>query len=285
VFDRASWGRWRALFEALLEYEGEAWADDVLLPWVEANPPVVAELHLIGTADSRLHVVQSDRDYYTPLEALYALSRILDVLIAPYQTPVGDPALLNWTTGQPWWAGRLPPVGAYQQFCAALRCQPIEDAEFHPFLHEIVEVVAADDPDEPPSLVAERWPGYFVGSMLLTRVGVTVRAGARQLVKDLATRSPMYWAWWRRNRRALDLSHGWGHNSQWGTEFRRDYWVDGHLYYNVDAERRPGVGQPEVGPAVARDLLRYRHNTTVDADEQWIWNSYLVEPAPTSRRR
>jgi hypothetical protein len=44
----------------------------------------------------------------------------------------------------------------------------------------------------------------------------------------------MYWAYTRRNRPAADLSHGWGSNSQWATDFRRDYVTADAYVYNVD---------------------------------------------------
>jgi hypothetical protein len=81
-------------------------------------------------------------------------------------------------------------------------------AAFHPFLHEIVDVEQADDPDEEPSVVAERWPGSFIGSLVLVRAGVSVRAGAHHLDARVATTSPLLWSWTRRYRPATDLSHG-----------------------------------------------------------------------------
>ncbi len=47
-----------------------------------------------------------------------------------------------------------------------------------------------------------------------------------------------------------DLSHGWGSNSQWGTNFRRDYQIDGELYYNVD-------GRHDLRKPFARSEDRY----------------------------
>jgi len=280
VIDPLELQAWRELFLDLRDCADDVSLDALLLPWVDGHRPLVDELHRIGDADSRLVRVPKS-DAYSPLEALYALSRILDVLIAPHQRPVDDPALLNWSTGRPWWTGRLPTTGAYTQFCAALGCRRIVEAAFHPFLHEIVEVLPADDADEPPSLVDEQWPGFFVGSMLLARAGVTVRAGTKWLVPAAAGQSCLYWAWWRRNRQPVDMSHGWGHNSQWYTDFRRDYWADGQLYYNVDAAHRDARQRDDLNPDTARELLRYRHSTAIDHGvDQWVWDTHHVEPAP-----
>ncbi|MFD2356653.1 hypothetical protein ACFSTC_56460 [Nonomuraea ferruginea] len=95
------------------------------------------------------------------------MNRILDLLILNYQDIAND---------------AYPPVGVYPAFCEALGADRIGRRGFHPFFHEVAEVRQADDPDEPPSIAEERWPGYMMGSMLLTRAGVIVTAGARHLV-------------------------------------------------------------------------------------------------------
>src|SRR5260370_143892 len=216
---RFRYAPWRVLYQQLLEYGGDAWADDVLLPWVEAHPRPVRDLRRIGQPEAMNVAVPNDHDNYTPLQALYVLSRVLDVLIAPFQPegPHGvssaapSPAAAP-SPGSPW-AGRVPDRGAYEAFCSALGCAKVSQQPFHPFFHEIAAVQPAEAPQEPPSLVAEQWPGFLAGSLLLARAGVTVRAGARWLDPEVAERSALYWAWWRRSRPAVDESHGWGPNS------------------------------------------------------------------------
>jgi hypothetical protein len=110
--------------------------------------------------------------------------------------------------------------------------------------------------------------------------GVAIRAGARHLNADVAAGSALYWAWWRRHRKAVDLSHGWGHNSQWGTDFRRDYVTDGGLYYNVDADpaTRP---DRDLDDADRLDLLRYRCSIRTDLGaDQWPFDDTFAERAP-----
>jgi len=134
------------------------------------------------------------------------MSRVLDVLIAPFQPVSDDPALLNWVTHKPWWTGRLASEQALPALAAAVRAVRIAEDRFSPFFHEIVAVDSADDPDSPPQLVSEVWPGYLAGALLLVRAGVVVRAGANVMDPVVASRSRMYWAWWRRNRQPTDLS-------------------------------------------------------------------------------
>jgi len=254
---------------------------EILLPWVEKHPEVVTELREVGRPESHTRVVGRDESL---LEGLYALSRLVDILIAPHQPVNDDPALLSWTSpGQQWWRGPLPSDTAWATFCTAIRATQIAEDSFHPFFHEIIAVIPAEDPDEPPTLVGQAWSGALVGGLVLARAGIIVRAGTHQLHPDVAARSCLYWAWWRRNRIARDLSHGWGHNSQWGTDFRRDYVVGNELHYNVD-HMTPPVDNPadqdtDLTPQDRRELVRYRHSLTTDlGTERWPYYDSLVEP-------
>ena len=78
------------------------------------------------------------------------------------------------------------------------------------------------------------WPGMLFDHLLFSRAGVKVRGGASFIQKERAEQSPLYFTYVRRHRATCDLSHGWGHNSQWGTRFRRDYTDGSFYYYHVD---------------------------------------------------
>jgi hypothetical protein len=274
---------WRVLVNQLYDYGADDWADDVLLPWVAKNDAVRTELHEIGAPESHRVLAEPEPRGFSFLWGLYALSRVLDVLISPFQPVNDDPEILSWLSSprRPWWDARIPSADAYPRFMEALGCARIAEDRFHPFFHEIVTVEPTDDPDQQPELVDERWPGYLVGSMLLVRAGVTVRAGANVLDPDVASDSPLYWSWWRRYRRSADLSHGWGQNSQWGTDFRRDYVVDDELHYNVD--HRLHRQRLDLPPDEALSLLQFRCSTTVDHGfDQWPWGDHYVERRATS---
>jgi hypothetical protein len=74
------------------------------------------------------------------------------------------------------------------------------------------------------------------------------------------------------------MSHGWGANSQWGTDFRRDYIVGDELHYNVDRALRKRRGhQQRLAPDEALALLRFRCSTTVDLGEQLPFDEHYVE--------
>jgi hypothetical protein len=64
----------------------------------------------------------------------------------------------------------------------------------HPFFDEIVRVEPAEDPDARAELVSEFWPGFMVGSLMLVRPGVVVRAGANSTDPVAASQSRMFWA-------------------------------------------------------------------------------------------
>jgi len=274
--------QWRGLFEDLLAYQGDGWAGDVILPWAQQHASVIAELHAIGAPDNHRARVTWRRGEYSALEGLYALSRVLDVLAAPHQPVNQDPALLSWINGRPWWTGRIPDQGALPAFADAIGAARISEEKFHPFFHEISAVEPASDPDAPVELVAEVWPGYLAGSLLLGRAGVIVRAGSAALDPQIAARSCLYWAWWRRNRTTADRSHGWGANSQWGTDFRRDYVAGGQLHYNIDGyKNRPSASDGDLSGAAAWELLRHRCSAHDDLGrDRWPWHLTLTEPAP-----
>lgn len=266
---------WRSLFADLLHYDGDRWADQVVRPWASVSGALIRELHDIGRPECRTARIRESRNY-SPLEGLYAMGRVLDVLIAPYQPVNDDPALLNWVSLEPWWTGFLPDRAALAALAEAIEAAPISEDRFCPFFHEIVAVEPADDPDSEPELVSEVWPGYLVGSLLLARAGVVVRAGAHVMDPAVASRSRMYWAWWRRNRQPTDLSHGWGANSQWGTDFRRDYYAEGQLHYNVDWYKHPGT--EDLPEDVANELVRHRCSLLTDHGDRWPYGYTITEP-------
>lgn len=273
--DTDQW-RWRDVYWEMHDYEGSQWAADVIEPWIDRHPEVVRELRAIGQPECRRSRIRQYPHEYSPLKGMYALSRVLDVLIAPFQPASDDPALLSWVTGQPWWTGRLPDRKALPALAAAAGWTPVGEDRFRPFFHEIVTVEPADDPDAAPELVTEVWPGFMAGSMMLVRAGVVVRAGARVMDPRVASRSRMFWAWWRRNRVPTDLSHGWGANSQWGTDFRRDYVADGELHYNVDGYRHSRSA--DLTDADAWELVRHRCNLLRDLGDAWPYGHRLSEP-------
>jgi hypothetical protein len=263
----------RDLVTALYDAEPASWTGDVIEPWLVARPHLIGDLRELGRPENR-----RVRPAVEDLWGLYAVSRVVDLLLLPHQPAGPEPEDPSYDGGA--WPGPAA-RSAWPAFRALIGATPMGGTPFHPFFHEIVSVETAADPDEPPVVIGEHWSGAFVGGLLLVRAGVAVRAGVHHLDPVLATRSCLYWAWRRRNREVRDLSHGWGSNSQWRTEFRRDYITEGALFYNVDADPSDRPPPGELGEADRRDLLRHRCSVRTDlGNDEWPFDDTLAEPAP-----
>lgn len=80
----------------------------------------------------------------------------------------------------------------------------------------------------------------------------------------MADRSPLYWTFLRRHRPTVDLSQGWGSNSQWRTGFRLDHRtstgrrVNADGRHDIDAPENLDPSETLLTPAERRQLLRNR---------------------------
>jgi hypothetical protein len=123
----------------------------------------------------------------------------------------------------------------------------------------------------------------MLGDMLFARAGVHVEGGADFVVKTFAERSAMFWTWMRCNRPTQDLSMGWGSNSQWRTDFRRDYILGDRAHLNVDA-RPAHMRDEELTPEKRRELLLNRcFIKTLEptpANSLWPYDETAVVPFP-----
>jgi hypothetical protein len=197
---------------------------------------------------------------------LYALSRVSDYLLLPFQiTATPDSDLLppsnelqpRFFDASGFLRRGLPKISEdlYLRFFETLGFARFEERTFSPFHHEIVEVDQVTDDSAEVTIVRPLWPGLKFGDMLFSRSGVRVRAPASKIRKTVAEQSTLYFAYLRHRRKTDDLSMGWGHNSQWRTDFRRDYEDNEHYYLNVDGHI--DIGSFEVSPdadEVRRDL-------------------------------
>ena len=110
------------------------------------------------------------------------------------------------------------------------------------------------------------WPVLMLGQLVFSRAGVKVRAGIDHAERGVADRSPLYWTFLRRHRPPIDRSLGWGHNSQWATDFRRDYRIsDTTCLLNVDVRGDIDANDPADGDLMPlltgperRALVRHR---------------------------
>lgn len=158
---------------------------------------------------------------------LYALSRVLEVMALSFQTGRADGSD---------WPGPGMTVQEWCSFAERLGLTVHVPQRFSPFDCELYRPENGNDPDQPITLAKVHWPCLMLGNLLICRAGVAALGGRKVFSAHVAETSTLYWAYWRKYRRCADLSNGWGSNSQWSTSFRRDYRIDGRLYYNVDGE-------------------------------------------------
>lgn len=278
------------LFYQLKRYIGPDAYRDVLVPKRDHVLYWTDQLQPYSEADARHISLNPDKssareeDLWATYE-LYAFSRVSDLLLLPFQER-------RYTDDQLWepWGG--PPVSAEQrnEWFLSLGLRRIEEQRFHPFYHEIVEVLPTPDPDEPITLVDEVWPGFLFGALMFCRAGVRVRGGERHIRKEIAENSTLHWTYRRNNRPTEDLSHGWGSNSQWATEFRRDYVDSDHFYYNVDGladllsddgarAYQSGPGEPVgmVPMELALEFVRNRCRIVTDVTDNLILDEWTYE--------
>ena len=105
-----------------------------------------------------------DRRYYSCLEHLYALSRVSDLLLVPFE-PVRPELLKHTEYEEDWHPSAAISAEERQAWWLELGMMPIDKIlPFHPFYHEIVSVEQADDPKEPISLTGTIWTGFMLGS-------------------------------------------------------------------------------------------------------------------------
>ena len=181
-------------------WQRPAW-EDTVADWFDREPRMLTELRDVGRPDS----CRPTRDQIL-LNGLYALDRLTDLMILPWAPLSDGVSRMDRGQTQAAWLDLLQLIGAVL----------IAEDDYHPYFHEIVEVLPDDDPDAEPVLLQEHWPGALVGSLLLKRAGVTVLAGAHRIDSPVAATSTLYWAWQCQGRSTMDLSVGWGSGSQWG---------------------------------------------------------------------
>jgi len=171
---------------------------------------------------------------------LYACSRIMDWMISE---------VLNGNVS----------LQCFEWVCTELGMERSAAASYHPFYHEVVSVEPASDPNHPTTLTGDLlWPGFQLGSMMFCRAGCRVEAGSQWAVKEVAETSPLYWTYLRPNRPVLDLSVGWGGNSQWRTAFRRDFILENRFHFNVDAGPCPPDFYSDLTEEQKVELVRNR---------------------------
>jgi hypothetical protein len=279
----------RDAFHRLRGYTGPDAYGAVLRPWVDGCGGWLRDL--MATLASYGGWRRDTYEFGDLLEQAYALSRVSDVLLLSSQPP------LRSGIDRPW-AHELHldtewpqvTVDQYTDVFERLGMSSVQASTFDPFFHEIVAVEQVPNPDQPIEIVDRVWPGLLFGELLFSRSGVRVRAGARHAIAGIADRSPLHEVFLRRYRDTVDGSLGWGHNSQWKTDFRRDYVTRGAFHLNVDGQT--DITDLTDGPgdrpgAEIRELVRHRcllRDSVYDADPPCITDFRLTVPRADNRQ-
>ncbi|WP_394795221.1 hypothetical protein [Armatimonas sp.] len=165
------------------------------------------------------------------LSLWYAASRVNDLLLVPLQNHISFPnrpeipqyrnhVELTEDTYRHWWE--------------ALGFAVAQQSNYHPFWHELVQIIEDEALAVPVQIERVFWPVLTFGQLLFSRAGVQVRTQPGFFVKEQAENYRLFQTFHRVWRPTDDLSIGWGHNSQWATDFRRDYATETGYWFNAD---------------------------------------------------
>jgi len=219
------------LFHEIQDYRGESLYDDVLVGWIDRARHALDDCSSFRTFTP---YNRKDEAAQGRMWNLYALSRVNDMLLSCMREDVAaEPSRPRISRAE------------YADFYTRCGLRLIKLESFTPFYHEIVSVYPSPDDQEPIGILGHVWPGLMFGEMLFSRSGVEVLGGSAHIASEIAEGSTLYFTYERTNRKTCDLSMGWGHNSQWRTDFRRDYESNGRRIYNSDGEHILGRPTPE----------------------------------------
>lgn len=261
-------------YRLLIEQLERTERTDGLFPWLEANPGEREWLEAFAARPGDPVPPADPVDLYR----LYALSRLVQTLTRAFQ--------IGPSTEDPW-PGPAIDVEVFTRFFHALGLQTVTPRTYCPFDHEVVHLDTVEGPGI-PIIRQVLWPRLMLGNLLIARAGIRLHASQDVFPLQHIATSTLYWAYRRRLRPVQDLSHGWGHNSQWRTSFRRDYRFGTELWFNVDGSLDLAASTPPADPEL-RELLdelprnvrkeRLIHRSfvhTPPVDDPWPYDDRLV---------
>lgn len=166
---------------------------------------------------------------------LYAISRIFDLIITKLQSVNIGKTNSQYISNE-----------TVLDFGNRIGVKEKEIKSYHPFYCEIFSVRENNNIDE---ILIDKihWPAFHLNGMLVCRAGVSI-SSPRNLVDPLvAATSTLFWSYIRENRTASDQSHGWGHNSQWRTDFRIDLDCEDKYIYNYKSHGKRNINLNDDG--------------------------------------
>lgn len=272
--------RWfRELFDEQCAYGGESLYDDILAPWIDDTRASLEEAKALLDVEGD---IKKDAHLEELSWNLYALSRVLDYAVWNLQpkAPEGERPETSPRDTCGLTSAEL------SDFAESVGLTVVGRDAFHPFYNEPVFVEPSDDSADRPELVDSVWPCLMLGNMLIYRGGVRIRSNSAELAKERAEKAPLFWSRYRRARLSMDLSLGWGSNSQWRTDFRRDFECGESFLYNADgffSLNEPRHKRDQFRADLPDDewvhLLKYRYALAGNHNphDLWPWNYRYVE--------
>jgi hypothetical protein len=243
----------RDLYDKILNFEGEGLYQNVLQIWVAENS---YKKYLSNIFNKR----QSDNKIDLSQEGIwefYALTRVLDILTLRFQTN-------NKADGSDWLGPEFS-LSEYIAFIDLIGLDAIVPKSFDTFDCEIIE---AQEGQNDFHISECCFPAVKLENLIIKRAGVKIMLNSQDYNLTLINNASIYWTYRRKNRKCLDLSQGWGSNTQWSTDFRIDVETKDSFVYNLKGKFDLNNLTPELSEELSQqnlelqeaiELTKFRH--------------------------
>jgi len=213
----------RKLYDSILEYKGYNACNDIIFPFIEAFPFGFWPTEFLQKISTKNDIPKFTQEISW---SFYSFHRFNEILLLSFQKPKFSKSkdISKITLDQ------------YIQIMTQVGLEVCQHKTFDPIWHQIVEVEYHQDDEKDIEIVLEIWPACKLKNLVMSRAGCKVIGGKNKINKNIAENYTLYWSHWRLDKKYNDQSLAWGSNSQWRTNFRRDYVLDKCLIYNHDAD-------------------------------------------------
>ncbi len=243
----------RDLYNKIFDFEGEGLYENVLKTWVTENN---YRNYISNTFDK----FQADKKFDLPQKdnwELNALTRVLDILTLRFQPN-------NKADGSAW----LGPELTLSEFIAFIDLIGLEAKTPKTFDTFDCEIIEAQEGENDFYISEYCFPTIKLQNLIIKRAGVKILLNPQNYNLTLINKASIYWTYRRKNRKYLDLSQGWGSNSQWRTDFRIDIETNDSFIFNLNGkfdlcnltqELTEELNQQNLELQEAIELTKFRH--------------------------
>lgn len=262
----------RDLYYKIIEFEGKKLFESVLKKWVIDTD----YKRYISTISSCVQIEKANLSQEENWE-LYALSRVLDILTLQFQPD-------NQADGSDWLGPKIT-IPEFEEFISLIGLDVITPNTFNTFNCEIIHAQEGENNFE---IIHSYFPAVKLKNLIIKRAGMKISLKATDFNLFLINNASIYWTFRRKNRKYVDLSQGWGSNSQWSTDLRLDLETNNHFVYNqngkfdlnhVTPELLDELNQQNLEIQEAIELTKFRHfvNSTKDDSNLFPYDFKYVE--------